>query len=82
MMLDTIFTSKTIGISEFKAKPTKAIEEAGDEAIAVLSNNQTSFYCLSKARYEEIMEILEDIQLAKIVKERLSDDEELIEADF
>ena len=47
----------------------KLIEEAGDVPIAILNRNKPAFYCLSPDRYEALMDMIDDIELAALVRE-------------
>jgi antitoxin StbD len=48
-----------------------AVVEQGDGfPVAVLNRNQPAFYCVPAAAYEVMMNKLEDMELAMIVKER------------
>ncbi|MDF5188584.1 antitoxin, partial [Vibrio parahaemolyticus] len=46
------------------------IEQADGFPVAVLNRNQPAFYCVPADAYEMLMDKLEDIELAQIVKER------------
>jgi antitoxin StbD len=67
--MEHILARASIGISELKANPTAAIEKATGP-VAVLNRNKPVAYLIPAATWEAIWEHLEDIDLAKIVKER------------
>ncbi|MDD2449916.1 MAG: type II toxin-antitoxin system prevent-host-death family antitoxin [Sulfurimonas sp.] len=76
--MNTILANYTASITELKKSPTKLIEEAGNEVIAILNHNVPSAYLVPSAHYEKIMEIVDDYYLAQEAKERLNDGEKPI----
>ena len=46
-IMETIFADYTVSISDFKARPAKAIEDAAGKPLAVLSHNKPVFYAIS-----------------------------------
>lgn len=41
--------------------------------IAVLNHNEPAFYCVPAAAYEALMELIDDAELLKLVKERANE---------
>lgn len=41
--------------------------------IAVLNHNEPAFYCVPAAAYAAMLELLDDVELLKLVKERLDE---------
>ncbi len=76
--MQTILANYTASITELKKSPTKLLEEAGDEVIAILNHNVPSAYLVPSAYYEKMMDIVDDYYLARDVEERLNDGEEPI----
>ena len=76
--MNTILANYTASITELKKSPTKILEEAGNEVVAILNHNVPSAYLVPSAYYEKIMEIVDDYYLAQEVKERLNDGEKPI----
>ncbi len=75
-----ILANYTASISELKKSPSSIIEEAGNEAVAILNHNKPSAYLVPSALYEKMMEIIDDYYLAQEVRERLDyDEEDLVE---
>lgn len=66
----SILAENATSISELKKNPMAIIAQAGGMPVAVLNHNQPAFYCLPVEAYEAILEKLDDLDLAKIVKER------------
>lgn len=57
-------------ISELKANPMQTVASAGGETVAILNRNKPAFYCVPAKAYEEMLDMLEDLELAQIVRER------------
>ena len=70
MSIRSILADNTTSISELKKNPMAVINQAEGSPVAVLNRNQPVFYCVPAAAYELLMDKLEDIELAEIVKER------------
>lgn len=68
-----ILTEIAASISELKANPMKVVASGDGMPIAVLNHNEPVFYCVPTAAYEAMMELLDDIELLKIVKERMDE---------
>lgn len=70
-----ILAENTTSISELKKNPMAVVEQAEGFPVAVLNRNKPEFYCVPARVYEEMLDKLEDIELAEIVKERLNQEE-------
>jgi len=80
--MDTIFSSYTASISELKKNPSRLLEDANGEPIAILNHNKTSAYLVPADVYEEMLDRLEDEELVKIVKSRQHEEEDAIEVNI
>jgi antitoxin StbD len=50
---------------------------AGDGlSVAVLNRNEPAFYCVPAKAYEELMDLVEDLELGRIADARLGDGQE------
>jgi antitoxin StbD len=76
-----ILADNSTSISELKKNPMAVIEQADGFPVAVLNRNQPAFYCVPADAYEMLMDKLEDIELAQIVKEREHSEEVEISID-
>ena len=65
-----LLSETAASISELKANPMKVVASALGMPIAVLNRNAPAFYCVPAAAYEAMMELIDDAELLKIVKER------------
>lgn len=66
----TILADVSAGISELKKNPMAVVEQGDGAPVAILNRNQPVFYAVPAAAYELLMDKLEDIELAAIVKDR------------
>lgn len=68
--LDPLLASASISISDLKKNPTAAIEAAGGFPVAILNRNTPSAYLIPAKAWEELVDRLEDIELAALVRAR------------
>lgn len=59
-----------ISISELKKNPSAAIRAADGAPVAILNRNTPEAYLVPAEAWEEIMDALDDMELARIVGER------------
>ncbi|WP_248884985.1 type II toxin-antitoxin system prevent-host-death family antitoxin [Acidithiobacillus acidisediminis] len=71
--MELLYTNASVSISELKRNPTAVIEEADGFPVAVLNHNRPAAYLVPAAAFEAMMERLDDIELAMLVKERESE---------
>ncbi|OAV29474.1 type II toxin-antitoxin system Phd/YefM family antitoxin [Moraxella catarrhalis] len=69
-MLNTIYSKYIASISEFKKSPMDVLKNANGETVAVLNRNEPAFYCVPAARYADLIDLIEDLELAQIAEER------------
>lgn len=74
-MLHEILADAGVSISELKKNPSAVIEAAGGFPVAVLNRNTPAAYLVPAKAWEELMDRLEDIELARIVREREGQEE-------
>lgn len=64
-----------ISISELKKNPSAAIRAADGAPVAILNRNTPEAYLVPAEAWEEIMDALDDMRLAEIVREREGQEE-------
>lgn len=69
-MTSLILSSLTASVSELKANPMQIVASGGGEPVAILNRNKPAFYCVPANIYEMMMDLLEDVELARMVRER------------
>ena len=57
-------------ISELKKTPSALLNEADGSTIAILNHNKPAAYLVPAETYEELMDLLDDYELSKIVESR------------
>ena len=80
--MQPILANYTASITELKKSPTQLLKDAGDEAVAILNHNVASAYLVPSALYENMMDVMDDYYLRKIVDERLNDGSKPIRVDI
>jgi antitoxin StbD len=70
--MDVLLAETSVGITELKKNPSAVIRNAGNSPVVILHHNRPSAYLVPVQRYEAMMEMLDDLALAEIVKERLN----------
>jgi antitoxin StbD len=68
--MDTIIASMTVSVTELKRNFAGILKQADDCPVAVLNHNRPEAYLLSAAHYERLMAYLEDLEDARLVRER------------
>jgi antitoxin StbD len=74
-MTYNILTNLVASITDLKKHPMQTVESAKGESLAILNRNQPVFYCVPPKMYEAMMDALEDIELADVVRERENEEE-------
>ncbi len=78
--MDTILSNMTVSVSELKNNFAKIIEQADDQPVAVLYHDRPEAYLLPAEHYERLMEHIEDLEDARLVRERM--DGSFVEVDL
>ena len=60
----------SIDISEFQKNPNRSVKRAGNLPLAVLKDNEPTFYVFSPEMFAEIAEIVSDLELGPKLKKR------------
>ena len=80
--MQPILANYTASITELKKSPTQILEQAGNEAVAILNHNIASAYLVPSELYEKMMDVIDDYYLTKEVEEALKDNEEPIRVEI
>jgi antitoxin StbD len=73
VMIEPIFAPAGVSISDLKKNPSAVIEAAAGFPVAVLNRNKPAAYLVPAKAWEELMDRLEDIELAEIVRARVNE---------
>jgi antitoxin StbD len=79
-MLHQILARAGVSISDLKKNPSAVIAAADGYPIAILNRNTPAAYIVPADAWEAIMDRLEDIELAEIVRQR--EGEEAVSVDI
>jgi antitoxin StbD len=74
-MLQTILADSSVSISDLKKNPSAVIAAAEGFPVAVLNRNTPEAYLVPAKAWEALMDRLEDIELAEIVRARAGQEE-------
>jgi len=69
-ILDQMLAGASVSISDFKKNPSAVIDAADGFPVAILNRNTPSAYLIPAAAWEELVDRLEDIELAALVRAR------------
>lgn len=68
-----VLTDFTVSVSELKRNPGEAVNAGNGQPVAVLNHNKPEFYCVPTELFESLAEVLEDMQLAQVVRDRANE---------
>jgi len=71
--METIHASASVSITELKRNPSAVIEAADGESVAVLVHNKPSAYLVPAETYKRLLDRLDDLELAELVRARSSE---------
>ncbi len=68
--MEPILAGASVSITGLKRNPSAVIEAADGEPVAVLVHNRPSAYPVPAAAYKRLLDRLEDLELAELVRAR------------
>jgi len=68
--MDAVLTHFAVSVTELKRNYADILKQADDAPVAVLNHNRPEAYLLPASHYERLMAYLEDLEDAKLVRER------------
>ena len=81
-MIEPVLADAAVSISDLKKNPSAVIAAAEGFPVAVLNRNTPQAYLVPAAAWEALMERLEDMELAEIVRERLAKGEKPVKVEL
>ena len=57
-------------VTDLKRDPMGTIREGHGETVVILNRNEPAFYAVPPARYQAMLELIEDLRLAELVRSR------------
>ncbi len=79
--MEVVYADASVSITELKKNPSAVIEQAEGFPVAILNHNKPAAYLVPAAAFEALLDKLEDVELAAIVKQRESQAEVEISLD-
>jgi antitoxin StbD len=74
-MINALLAGSGVSISDLKKNPSAVIAAADGFPVAILNRNTPAAYLVPAAAWEELMERLDDLELAAIVQARAGQEE-------
>lgn len=68
--MDTVLASITVSVTELKRNFSNILKKMENTPVAVLNHNRPDAYLLSADYYEQLIAHMEDLEDAKLVRER------------
>lgn len=68
--MDAVLSHFAVSVTELKRNYAGVLKLADDAPVAVLNHNRPEAYLLPAAHYERLMAYVEDLEDAKLVRER------------
>ena len=68
--MDYLLAKSSVSITDLKKNPSAIIREAEGAPVAILNHNRPSAYIVPADTFEAMLEKLDDLEIARIVKER------------
>ncbi|MFG0632866.1 type II toxin-antitoxin system Phd/YefM family antitoxin [Pseudomonas sp. xss_2] len=69
-MTYAVLANLAASITDLKKDPMGTIREGAGETVVILNRNEPAFYAVPPERYEAMMELIDDLQLAEVVRKR------------
>jgi len=76
-----LLASSGVSISDLKKNPSAVIAAACGMPVAILNHNKPAAYLVPADAWEALLDRLDDIELAEIVRERLGQEEIAVSID-
>lgn len=68
--MDTVLSHHSVSVTELKRHYATILAQADDEPVAVLNHNRPEAYLVPAPYFERLLQHLEDLEDAKLVRER------------
>ena len=75
IITNAILSDVSAGISELKKNPMSVVEQGDGSPVAILNRNKPVFYAVPANLYENMMDIIDDIELVALVESRKNQSE-------
>ena len=75
-MAHRVLTEIAVSITDHKKNPMATVAAGKGMAVAVLNHNEPAFYCVPAKAYEELMDLVDDLELDRLSDSRVADGQE------
>ena len=75
-MAHRVLTEIAVSITDHKKNPMATLAAGKGMAVAVLNHNKPAFCCVPAKAYEELMDLVDDLELGRLADVRLADGQE------
>ncbi|ALI55955.1 type II toxin-antitoxin system Phd/YefM family antitoxin [Celeribacter marinus] len=72
-VMQRVEANVAVSVSDLKKNPSQVMAQAAGQSVAVLNHNRVMAYMVPAARYEAMMEHLDDLELADLIKQRVDE---------
>jgi len=79
--MELMFANSSVSVTELKQSPNAVIEKACGAPVAILHHNRPKAYLVPAATFAAMMERLDDLDLADLVRERAHEPTLLVSMD-
>lgn len=69
-MTFSVLADVTASVTELKKDPMGTIRKGGGATVVILNRNEPVFYAVPPARYEAMLGLIDDLQLAELIRSR------------
>lgn len=69
-MTYAVLADVAASVTDLKKDPMGTIREGNGETVVILNRNEPAFYAVPPARYEAMLELIDDLRLAEVIRER------------
>ena len=71
--MQRLHARSSVSISDLKKNPSGVISQSKGEPVVILNHNRPTAYLVPAATFEAILEQIDDSDLARLVRERLTE---------
>lgn len=80
--MENILANLSVSVTELKKNPTALLNAANGEPVAILNHNKPAAYLVPADLYEKMLDLIEDLELADLVRERQKQKDQAIRVEL
>lgn len=78
-IIEEVLATATVGISDLKKNPSAVVAEAQRRQVAIMNRNRPVAYLISPEVWDHVVDVFDDMKLARDVEQALANPGEMIE---